>query len=44
MTVNPVAILMIIIGGMLMVIAFKGRVNNLVAAGIGKEWGGSTLK
>jgi hypothetical protein len=42
--VNPLALVFILIGGILIVVAFKGNGDNLIAGATGKTYGTSTLK
>jgi hypothetical protein len=41
--VNPLAVVLIFLGGLLIVIGFKGKGDNLIAGATGKAYGKSTL-
>lgn len=40
---NPIALLMLAVGLLMLIVAFKGKQDNLITAVTGKSYGSSTL-
>jgi hypothetical protein len=41
--VSPLALFLVVLGMVLIVVAFKGKQNNIIAAFLGHGWQGSSL-